>query len=219
MPWMKMMMWGITIQTLFKKCHPERSEGSRGSSNGILPPLRVVRMTTTNKTKTILGVDPGYARAGWSILNKYGPLKIRQNVGSRGAQNLELIEYGCIETPKSMEHAERLKYLNSELDKIIQKHKPEILAVEDLFFFKNLKTAIKVAEARGVILMTAFNNKLKIYEYTPLQIKQALVGYGRAEKKQISSMVKIILGLKEIPQPDDAADAVAVAITCAHNLK
>lgn len=156
------------------------------------------------KTQIILGIDPGYARAGWSILEKSG-------------QNLKLINYGCLETPVKTEHAERLKFLNSELEKIIKKYKPEILATEDLFFFKNLKTAIKVAEARGVILMTAFNNKLEIKEYTPLQIKQALVGYGRADKNQIQQMVKMILGLKEVPEPDDAADAVAVAVCCAHN--
>lgn len=158
------------------------------------------------KTQIILGIDPGYARAGWSILEKSG-------------QNLKLAKYGCIETPKGMEHAERLKFLNSELEKIIKKYKPEILAIEDLFFFKNLKTAIKVAEARGVILMTAFNNKLIIKEYTPLQIKQALVGYGRADKNQIQQMVKMILRLKDVPKPDDAADAVAVAITCANSIK
>ena len=101
----------------------------------------------------------------------------------------------------------------------VRTYKPHILAVEDLFFFKNLKTAIKVAEARGVILLTAIENKLDIYEFTPLQIKQALVGYGRADKKQIQHMVKVILNLKQIPQPDDAADAVAVAICCAHSLK
>jgi len=156
------------------------------------------------KTTTILGIDPGYARAGWSILEKTG-------------QKLGLIKFGCIETPKDMEHAERLKFLNKELEKIIKKYQPEVLAVEDLFFFKNLKTAIKVAEARGVILMTAFNNKLIIKEYTPLQIKQALTGYGRADKNQIQQMVKMILNLKQIPKPDDAADAVAVAITCANS--
>ncbi|MBU4360664.1 crossover junction endodeoxyribonuclease RuvC [Patescibacteria group bacterium] len=153
---------------------------------------------------TILGIDPGYARAGWAILEKSG-------------QDLKLIKYGCIETTKETEHAERLKILNYELNKIIKKYKPEILAIEDLFFFKNLKTAIKVAEARGVILMTGINNNLKIKEFTPLQIKQALTGYGRADKNQIQQMVKMILKLKEVPKPDDAADAVAIAICCANS--
>lgn len=167
------------------------------------------------KNIKILGIDPGYARAGWSILEKDGPHKDASH--PRGTQQLHLIEYGCIETPQKIEHAQRLKTLNLELEKVIKKYKPQILAVEDLFFFKNLKTAIKVAEARGVILMTAMHNGLEIHEFTPLQIKQALVGYGRAEKKQIQHMVKVILGLKDIPKPDDAADAVAVAITCAHS--
>ncbi len=157
------------------------------------------------KRLKILGVDPGYARAGWSILKKDG-------------QQLELINYGCIETPKKMEHSERLNFLNQELKKIIKRYKPEVLAVEELFFFKNLKTAMKVAEAKGVILMTAFNSKLTIEEYTPLQIKQALAGYGRAGKRQIQYMVKMILKLDSVPKPDDVADAVAVAITCANSV-
>ena len=160
----------------------------------------------TSAKKTILGIDPGYARLGWSILEKNGC-------------DLISIDYGCLETPKEMKHSQRLQFLNSELKKIIKKYKPTIMAVEDLFFFKNLKTAIKVAEARGVILMTGFENNLEIYEYTPLQIKQALTGYGRAEKNQIQQMVKMILKLEKIPKPDDAADAVAVAITCANSVK
>ncbi|MFC1622440.1 crossover junction endodeoxyribonuclease RuvC [Patescibacteria group bacterium] len=163
-------------------------------------------MITSKKTQIILGIDPGYARAGWSVLKKTG-------------QNLELLDYGCVESNKEIEHAERLKKIHAELKKIIKKYKPTIMAVEDLFFFKNLKTAIKVAEARGVILMTGFENNLEIFEYTPLQIKQALTGYGRADKNQIQQMVKMILKLKEIPKPDDAADAVAVAITCANIIK
>jgi crossover junction endodeoxyribonuclease RuvC len=158
------------------------------------------------KIKTLLGVDPGYARAGWSILESSG-------------QNLKLIDFGCLETTKETQHATRLKFLHTELNKIIKKYKPEILAIEDLFFFKNLKTAIKVAEARGVILITAIENDMEIKEFTPLQIKQALVGYGRAEKKQVQQMVKIILNLDTIPQPDDAADAIAVAVTCVNSTK
>ena len=155
------------------------------------------------KNKIILGIDPGYARAGWSVIEKNG-------------QQLTLLEYGCVETPKEMVHAERLKALHNEISLVIKKHRPTVLAIEDLFFFKNLKTAIKVAEARGVLLMTGIENGLEIHEHTPLQIKQALTGYGRADKNQIQQMVKMILKLKEIPKPDDAADAVAVAITCAN---
>jgi crossover junction endodeoxyribonuclease RuvC len=152
----------------------------------------------------ILGIDPGYAITGWAILEKTGA-------------KLKAQDYGVIETKNGLPHATRLLVLHQELTKIIKKFKPELLVVEELFFFKNLKTAIKVAEARGVILAIAAENGLEILEITPLQIKQALVGYGRAEKKQIQQMVKVILGLKEIPRPDDAADALAVAITCAHS--
>ena len=159
------------------------------------------------KSKLILGVDPGYARAGWALLEKKEQTK------------LNLINYGCVETIKETGHAERLKTLNTELNKIIKKYKPKILAIEDLFFFKNLKTATKVAEARGVILMTGIENNLVIQEFTPLQIKQALVGYGRADKNQVQQMVKIILKLKEVPKPDDAADAIAIAICGANNSK
>ena len=152
----------------------------------------------------ILGIDPGYAITGWAILEKTGA-------------KLKAQDYGVIETKNGLPHATRLLVLHQELTKIIKKFKPELLVVEELFFFKNLKTAIKVDEARGVILAIAAENGLEILEITPLQIKQALVGYGRAEKKQIQQMVKVILGLKEIPRPDDAADALAVAITCAHS--
>jgi crossover junction endodeoxyribonuclease RuvC len=152
----------------------------------------------------ILGIDPGYAITGWAVLEKTGA-------------KLAPLDYGVIETKIGLPHAERLLILHQELKKIIKKFKPELLSVEELFFFKNLKTAIKVAEARGVILATAAESGLEILEITPLQIKQALVGYGRAEKRQVQQMVKVILNLKEIPEPDDAADALAAAITGANN--
>jgi len=164
--------------------------------------------------KLILGIDPGYARVGWAVLKKTPPTSSGQ-----AKNNLNLINFGCLETGKEIPHAERLKYLNLEIKKIIKKYKPKILAIEDLFFFKNLKTATKVAEARGVILMTGIENNLVIQEFTPLQIKQALVGYGRADKNQVQQMVKMILKLKEIPKPDDAADATAVAICSANTNK
>jgi len=153
----------------------------------------------------ILGIDPGYGRAGWSILEK-----------EKG--KLTLLDFGCVETSKGLEHADRLKQVSDDIISVIKKHKPDTLAIEQLFFFKNLTTAIKVAESRGVVLLTASQNHLDIKEYTPLQIKQAITGYGRADKNQIGQMVKTILGLKEIPTPDDAADAVAVAITCANSI-
>lgn len=151
----------------------------------------------------ILGIDPGTAIIG------YGAIE--------GGRKLKLIDYGCIKTTPDFSTAERLEKLHLELEKLIKKHKPDIVAVEDIFFFKNLKTAIKVSQARGVILLAIAQSKTRIAEYTPLQIKQAVACYGRAEKSQVQKMVKVILDLKEIPKPDDAADALAIAICCAHS--
>lgn len=153
----------------------------------------------------ILGIDPGTALIGLGLI-EYKNKKV------------SLKSYGCIKTSPNQTTAERLADLYTQLKKFIRKNQPDLMAVEDLFFFKNLKTAIKVSQARGVILLAAAQQKIKIYEMTPLQVKQALTGYGRAEKKQIQQMVKALLNLKEIPQPDDAADALAVAICCAHSL-
>lgn len=154
----------------------------------------------------ILGIDPGTAIIGYGVLKK-------------NREKLKTIDYGCIKTSANLSTADRLHKLHKELYLLIKKHKPNIVAVEDIFFFKNLKTAIKVSQARGVILLTAAKTKCKIEEYTPLQVKQAVHGYGRAEKKQVQEMVKILLNLKEIPKPDDAADALAIAICCAHTTK
>lgn len=162
----------------------------------------------------ILGIDPGTAITGYGV--------IENNKGK-----LKFVDYGCILTDKKMKMPERLDLLGEELKKIIKKYKPQAMAVEELFFFKNAKTIITVGQARGVILFVGKNvgknvNKkqgLDIYEYTPLQVKQAVVGYGRADKKQVQQMVKAILGLNEIPKPDDAADALAIAICCASSMK
>lgn len=153
----------------------------------------------------ILGIDPGTAATGYGIIKKN--------------TKLSLIEYGCIKTQTTLTTAERLNELYSQLNTLIKKHRPDIVAVEDIFFFKNLKTAIKVSQARGVILLTAAKSKIPIEEYTPLQIKQATTSYGRAEKIQVQKMVKLLLNLKEIPKPDDAADALAAAICCAHSIR
>lgn len=151
----------------------------------------------------ILGIDPGTATTGFGIIKSE-------------KSNINLVYYGCIITSPRDSTAQRLKILYTELEKIIKKYKPDMAAIEDIFFFKNLKTAIKVSQARGVILLAGTQNKLAVCEYTPLQIKQAVTGYGRAEKMQVQKMIKIILNLKEIPKPDDAADALAVAICCAN---
>lgn len=155
----------------------------------------------------ILGIDPGTAITGFGIIEKS---KIK-------SQKLKVIDYGCIKTTTNLSTAERLDKMYKELKTLIKKYKPEIVAVEDIFFFKNLKTAIKVSQARGVILLAIAQSKIRVAEYTPLQIKQAVACYDRAEKSQVQKMVKVLLDLKEIPKPDDAADALAVAICCAHS--
>ncbi len=146
-----------------------------------------------------MGLDPGTATTGWGIVkeDKSGPV---------------MKAYGCIETDKSKDSVARLKEISRDLSSLLEKYQPDEVAVEDLFFFKNLKTAIKVAQARGVLLVTSANAGLPVFEYTPLQVKQALTGYGRADKKQMQWMVKETLSLKQIPKPDDAADALAVAM-------
>lgn len=147
----------------------------------------------------ILGIDPGYAIIGYGVIDT-----AKQNM---------VIDYGVITTPKEDSISVRLKNIESGLIELFETFHPDTVAIEELFYFKNQKTVIPVAEARGVILLTAQKYCGNIYEYTPMQIKQALTGQGRAEKAQVQFMVKNILGLKETPNPDDAADALAVALT------
>lgn len=147
----------------------------------------------------ILGIDPGYNIVGFGLVDL-----------DKGS--LSAVEYGTITTSKEMRLPERLLAIQNSLDKIINEFKPDEIAFEELFFFKNQKTIIPVAEARGVMIATCFRYCEKVFEYTPLQIKQALTSNGRAEKKQVQFMVKNILGLGKIPKPDDVADALAVAI-------
>ncbi len=146
-----------------------------------------------------LGIDPGTATTGFGVVEE-------------ADKKLSLIDYGCIKTPSGLPMPDRLNMISAQLKDIIKDHKPNNIAVEQLFFCNNAKTAIKVGEARGVILLTASQAGLNISEYTPLQVKMALTGYGKADKKQIQYMVKNILGCKEVPKPDDAADAIAIAI-------
>ena len=152
----------------------------------------------------ILGIDPGLADTGYGVIQK-------KNNGKLICQ-----EYGVVKTSAGEKLGERLETINKKLDKIIKKHKPGLIAVEQLFFCKNVKTALLVGQARGVILLTARQNKIPTVEFTPLQVKQAVSSYGQAEKSQVQKMVKLILNLKELPEPDDAADALAIAI-CAIN--
>ena len=155
----------------------------------------------------ILGIDPGTARTGFGIIKK-----------TKDKNKLKTIDYGCITTDPALSDGKRLKIINDELNKLIKKYQPDILAVENVYFFKNLKTAMPVSQAKGVILLTAAKKKIPVYEFTPLQVKMTIVGYGRADKKQIQKMVKVLLNLKEVPRPDDAADALAIAICCAYSL-
>jgi len=149
----------------------------------------------------ILGIDPGTGILGFGVIE----------VDARN--KAQLVDAGVIRTPVNEDDAVRLQTIYEELTDIVAQTKPAEMAVEKLFFAQNITTAMTVAQARGVVLLTGQQAGLSIYEYTPLQIKQALTGYGRAEKKQIQEMVRVILQLKEIPKPDDAADALAAAIT------
>ena len=148
----------------------------------------------------ILGIDPGTGILGFGVIE-----------AEKG--KAQLVDGGVIRTPVKEDDAVRLQTIFDEITDIIVQSKPEVMAVEKLFFAQNVTTAMTVAQARGVVLLAGQQAGLAIYEYTPLQIKQALTGYGRAEKKQIQEMVRVILKLKQIPKPDDCADALAAAIT------
>lgn len=153
-----------------------------------------------------MGIDPGFAITG------YGILKYRGN-------NFKMIEYGAIITKPDLTFSKRLLKLNEDLESLIDVYKPEVVSVEELFFNKNVKTAITAAQGRGAAILAFAKRGIDVYEYTPLQVKQAVTGYGRADKNQMQQMVKLILNLNEIPRPDDAADALAVAICHAHSNK
>lgn len=146
----------------------------------------------------ILGIDPGYAIIGYGIIDT--------------SKSDMVVDYGAITTPKEDSLPIRLEAIENSLKFLFDKFRPDVVAIEELFYFKNQKTVIQVAQARGVIILACQKYCGNIYEYTPLQIKQALTGQGRAEKAQVQYMVKAILGLNSIPKPDDAADALAVAI-------
>lgn len=151
----------------------------------------------------ILGIDPGYAIVGWGVL-EYKANKFR------------VIDYGAVTTEAKTPFPLRLCDIYNGLCDIIKKYQPEVLSMEKLFYNNNAKTVIDVAQARGVITLAAQQNGLKIAEYTPLQVKQSVTGYGRAVKKQVQEMTRIILNLEKIPKPDDTADALAMAICHAH---
>lgn len=154
----------------------------------------------------VVGIDPGVATTG------YGVVRDTRN-------GILLVDYGVVTTPPKLVLAQRLLLLHQELEKIIQLHRPESAAVEKLFFQKNVTTAIAVGQARGVALLTMAENQIEVSEYTPLEVKQAVAGYGSADKKQVQYMVKAILNMEVIPTPDDAADALAIAICHLHSVR
>lgn len=148
----------------------------------------------------ILGIDPGTGILGFGVIDfEKGKSK--------------LIDAGVIRTPVKQADSERIFTIYNELKEIIAELKPDVLSVEKLFFAQNVTTAMSVSQARGVVLLLGRQHNMELHEYTPLQIKQALTGYGRADKKQIQEMVRVMLGLKDVPKPDDCADALAAAIT------
>ena len=147
----------------------------------------------------ILGIDPGTATTGFGLIEKSGV-------------KLTKLDAGVISTPKTEVMHNRLKMLYDDLSELVKTNQPAYLAVEKLFFTNNITTAMSVSQARGIVLLVAAENKIELAEYTPLQVKMSVTGYGQAEKKQVQEMVKKILKLKTIPKPDDAADALAIAI-------
>jgi crossover junction endodeoxyribonuclease RuvC len=153
----------------------------------------------------ILGIDPGTGIMGFGVIEL------------SSGRKMKLVDGGVIKTPVHEKDSIRLKTIFEELTEIIKSTTPQIMAVEKLFFAQNVTTAMSVSQARGVVLLCGEQNNLTLFEYTPLQIKQAVTGYGRADKKQVQEMVRTILGLKDVPKPDDCADALAVAITHAQS--
>ncbi len=154
----------------------------------------------------VLGLDPGTAITGYGL--------VREVEGE-----LAVVEYGAITTPAHLAQAERLLQIYQELSALISRHIPVAVAVEKLFFSRNVRTAMAVGQARGVALLAAAHAGLPVYEYTPLEVKQAIAGYGGATKEQVQQMVQLLLGLEEVPQPDDAADAIAVAVCHLHSAR
>ena len=153
----------------------------------------------------ILGIDPGLAIVGFGL--------IEAETGKT-----QMLQYGAVTTPAGLPLAARLVQLERDMEELIAQLRPEAIAVEELFFNTNITTGIAVAHGRGIILLSGHQAGLQIYEYTPLQVKQAVVGYGRADKKQVMDMVRRILSLQAVPRPDDAADAVAIALCHARSV-
>lgn len=154
----------------------------------------------------ILGIDPGYAIVGFGVVES-----------DRG--NFKAVDYGVIETSKELKMPQRLNMIWDGMNALIDRFQPDHVAVEELFYFSNAKTVIPVAQARGVILLSVQLRKIDLFEYTPLQIKQAITGYGNADKAQMQQMIKVLLNLSSVPRPDDAADALCAALCHAQTAK
>lgn len=153
----------------------------------------------------IIGIDPGLATTGYAAIKKT-------------KKQLKCLDYGIILTDSAELPEKRLNQLHNYVLRLLKQHSPSVLVVEDIFFFKNLKTAMPVSEAKGVIMLAGAKKKIRLERLTPLQVKMGICGYGRADKKQVQRMVKEILNLKETPKPDDAADALALAVCCAYKM-
>jgi crossover junction endodeoxyribonuclease RuvC len=166
--------------------------------------INILRSYNKVMENIILGIDPGYAIVGYGLIKQEG-------------NKLIPIEYGAITTPSDAYFPDRLAHISKELSTIIEAFKPDTMAIEELFFARNTSNALLVAQARGVMLNEANRAKLKIYEYKPNEVKLAVTGYGRADKKQIQEMIRVLLGLKTTPKPDDVADALAIAICHLHS--
>src|ERR671917_112276 len=156
--------------------------------------------TSDGRGHTILGIDPGTATMGWGVIRQEG-------------NRLRYVQHGAVTTPSDWEMPRRLGRLFDGVTELLQGYRPETVAVEELFFNTNVTTAITVGQARGVALLAAYKAGIEVSEYTPLQVKQAITSYGRAEKRQVQELVRSLLNLREIPRPDDAADGLAIAIT------
>ena len=167
---------------------------------------RILHCQTIGFIMIILGIDPGIGRTGWGVISSHNATQ-------------QVHRYGCIETHKTTVGEKRLQELYEQVVTIIQGEKPDAIAIEELFFNTNVSTALTVGQARGVILLAAAQSDIPIAVYTPLQVKIAVTGYGRADKKQVGHMIKTILKLSSIPTPDDTADALAIALTHAFSIK
>ena len=169
-----------------------------------------------------LGIDPGTAIMGYGLVESGVSVANEGRGGSgrgraQGSEGLRMVEYGALYTPPNAPMSERLPMLYEGLMELLKEHKPQAVAIEELFFNKNVRTALTVGQARGVAILAAAHSGATVSEYTPLQVKQAVVGYGRATKEQVQIMIKILLNMDHIPRPDDAADALAIAVCDIHS--